>query len=192
MFIDYLTVLMINLAAGTALLAYFVLKGIPSDDTKAFAAGFGVVGLIAFLGGGHMALNWPLPGSYNIGFGESTLLFGAVFLGASYALAKGWDLLPISIYAFFAGVEALLVGLRIIDLGLTKSPLISGIGFILAGIGGIAAAPGLNLLKKSQTFRYIAAGVLVIVSLFWAYTFYASLWGHLESFTSWVPLTMGQ
>ena len=192
MFVDYLTVLMINLAAGTALLAYFVLKGIPSDDNKAFAAGFGVVGLIAFLGGGHMALNWPLPGSYNIGFGESTLLFGAVFLGASYALAKGWDLLPISIYAFFAGVEAVLVGLRIIDLGLTKSPLISGIGFILAGIGGIAAAPGLNLLKKNQTFRYIAAGVLVIVSLFWAYTFYASLWGHLESFTSWVPLTMGQ
>ena len=191
MFIDFLTVLMINLAAGTALLAYFVLKGIPAEDNKAFAAAFGVVGLIAFLGGGQMALTWPLPGSYNIAFGESTLLFGAVFLGAAYAIAKGWDLLPISIYAFFAGVEALLVGIRIIDLGLTKSPLISGLGFILAGLGGIAAAPGLSLIKKNKTFRYLAAGVLLVISLFWAYTFYISLWGHLESFSTWVPLTMG-
>ncbi len=192
MFIDYLTVLMINLAAGTALLAYFVLKGITSEDNKGFAAGFAVVGLIALVGGAHMSLNWPLPGSYNIGFGESTLLFGAVFLGAALAVAKGWDLMPISIYAFFAGIEALLVGIRIIDLGLTKSPLISGIGFILAGLGGVAAAPGLALLKKNQTFRYLAAGTLILVSLFWAYTFYNTLWGHMDSFSSWVPLTMGK
>ena len=192
MFVDYLTLLMINLAAGTALLAYFVLKGITAEDSKPFAAGFAIVGLIAFLGGAHMAITWPLPGSYNIGFGESTVLFGAVFLGAALALAKGWDLLPVAIYAFFAGVEALLVGLRIIDLGLTKNPLVSGIGFILAGLGGIASAPGLNLLKKNQAFRYLAAGVLVVITVFWAFTFYNSLWGHLESFSSWVPLTMGQ
>ena len=139
-----------------------------------------------------MAINWPLPGSYNIAFGESTVLFGVVFLGAALALSKGWDLLPVAIYAFFAGVEALLVGLRIIDLGLTKNPLVSGIGFILAGLGGIASAPGLSFLKKNETFRYIAAAVLILISIFWAYTFYNALWGHLESFTSWVPLTMGQ
>lgn len=190
MFIDYLTLLMINLVGGTALLAYYVLKGVTAEDSRPFAAGFGMVGLIALLGGAHMVTNWPLPGSYNIGFGESTLLFGVVFLGAAWALAKGWDLLPVAIYAFFAGIEALLVGLRIIDLGLTKHPLASGIGFILAGLGGISAAPGLNLLKKSPIFRYIAAGVLVVITIFWAYTFYNSLWGHLESFSTWVPLTL--
>jgi putative membrane protein len=84
-----------------------------------------------------------------------------------------------------------LVGLRIIDLGLTKSPLVSGIGFILAGLGGIAAAPGLSFLKKNEAFRYIAAAVLTLITIFWAYTFYNSIWGHLESFSSWVPLTMG-
>jgi putative membrane protein len=192
MFIDYLTLLMINMVAGTALLAYFVLKGVTAEDAKPFAAGFAMVGLIAFLGGAYMVTHWPLPGSYNIGFGESTVLFGVVFLGAALALAKGWDLLPVAIYAFFAGIEALLVGIRIIDLGMTKNPLASGIGFILAGLGGIAAAPGFGLLKKSQLFRYIAAGVLIIVTLFWAYTFYASLWGHLESFSTWIPLTMGK
>ena len=192
MFVDFLTVLMINLAAGTGLLAYFVLKGIDSEDNKGFAAGFAVVGLVAFLGGLQMSFNWPLPGSYNIAFGESTLLFGAVFLGAALAVARGWDLMPIAIYAFFAGVEAILVGIRIIDLGLTKSPLLSGLGFILAGLGGVAAAPGMGLLKKNQAFRCFAAAVLLIISLFWAYTFYNALWGHLEGFSSWVPLTMGK
>jgi putative membrane protein len=192
MFIDYLTLLMINLTAGTALLAYFILRGVSGENSKPFAAGFGVVGLIAFLGGGHMALHWPLPGSHNIAFGESSLLFGAVFLGAALALAKGWDLMPVAIFAFFAGVQAVLVGVRIIDLGLTKHPIASGIGFILAGMGGVAAAPGLNLLKKNQTFRYLAAGVLIVVTAFWAYTFYNALWGHLESFATWMPLTMGQ
>jgi putative membrane protein len=191
MFIDFLTVLMINLAAGTALLAYFVLKGITSQDNRSFASAFAVVGLIAALGGLRMVFTWPLPGSYNIAFGESTLLFGAVFLGAALAVAKGWDLMPISIYAFFAGVYSLVVGWRIIDLPLTKDPVLSGIGFILAGLGGIAAAPGLKLLKKNQTFRYLAAAVLLITAAFWAFTFYNTLWGHLESFSSWVPLTMG-
>jgi len=190
MFIDYLTLLMINMVAGTALLAYYVLKGVTAEDSRPFAAGFLMVGLVAFLGGAHMVTTWPLPGSYNIGFGESTLLFGVVFLGAAWALAKGWDLMPVAIYAFFAGIDAVLVGWRIIDLGLTKHPLASGIGFLLAGLGGIAAAPGLALLKKSQTFRYIAAAVLLVVTAFWAYTFYSSLWGHLESFSTWLPLTM--
>lgn len=191
MFIDYLTVLMINLAAGTALLAYFILTGINSEDQGGFAAGFGVVGLVAFTGGLHMTFNWPLPGSYNIAYGESTLLFGAVFLGAAVVLARGWDLMPISIYAFFAGVQALVIGARIINLPLSKHPVLTGIGFILAGVGGIAAAPGMVLLKKNKNFRILAAAVLIITSAFWAYTFYSSLWGHLESFSSWVPLTMG-
>jgi len=192
MFIDYLTVLMINLAAGTALLAYFVLKGITGENNKGFAPGFAVVGLIAVLGGAQMTFNWPLPGSYNIAYGETTLLFGAVFLGAAIAVARGWDLMPISIYAFFAGVNAMVVGFRIIDLPLSKHPLLTGIGFILAGLGGVAAAPGLHLLKKNQNFRYLAAAVLLATSIFWAYTFYTSLWGHLESFSSWAPLTMGK
>jgi putative membrane protein len=192
MFIDFLTVLMINLAAGIALLALFVYRGITAEDTRAYAAGFGVVGLIAFLGGGYMAITWPLPGSYNIAFGESTLLFGAVFLGTALALAKGWDLLPISVYAFFAGVYALVVGFRIISLGITKTPLISGLGFIGAGLGGITAGPLLTLVKKNQAIRVIAALFLLGVALFWAYTFYNALWGHLESFASWAPLTMAK
>ena len=192
MFIDFLTLMMINLVAGTALLAHFIWKGMDQEDKRAYAVGFGMVGVIALITGFRMAFTWPLPGSYNIAFGESTVLFGIVFLGAAVSLALNWDLMPVAIYALFAGFEALLVGIRIISLGLTKEPLASGLGFIIAGIGGLAAAPLLRSLKNNKLIRFLVIAGLLVGTAFWAFTFYNSLWGHLESFSSWVPATMGQ
>jgi putative membrane protein len=190
MFIDYLTLIMINLVAGTALLAYYIYAGMDAKDQRPYAAGFGVVGLLGVILGLTLTFTWPLPGSYNIGYGEATTLFGAVFLGAAIALSQGWDLMPVAIYGFFAGVDAVIVGTRIISLDLTKEPILSGIGFIMAGLGGVLAAPLLGLLKKSKTFRIIAALVVLVTALLWAVTFYTSLWGHLASFANWVPATM--
>ena len=45
-----------------------------------------------------------------------SVLLGIVFIGASVALAQNWELITVTIYAFFAGVAAILVGLRIITL----------------------------------------------------------------------------
>jgi len=139
-----------------------------------------------------LTFTWLLPGSYNIGYGEATTLFGAVFLGAVIALSQGWDLIPVAIYGFFAGVGAVIVGIRIISLGLTKEPILSGIGFIMAGLGGVLPAPLLGLLKKNKTFRLIAALVVLVTALLWAVTFYTSLWGHLASFAKWMPATMAK
>jgi putative membrane protein len=192
MFIDYLTLIMINLVAGTALLAYYIYAGMDAKDQRPYAAGFGIVGLLGVILGLRLTFTWPLPGSYNIGYGEATTLFGAVFLGAAIALSQGWDLMPVAIYGFFAGVDAVIVGTRIISLDLTKEPILSGIGFIMAGLGGVLAAPLLGLLKKSKTFRIIAALVVLVTALLWAVTFYTSLWGHLASFAKWVPATMAK
>ena len=192
MFIDYLTLIMINLVAGTALLAYYIYAGMDAKDQRPYAAGFGVVGLLGIILGLTLTFTWPLPGSYNIGYGEATTLFGAVFLGAAIALSQGWDLIPVAIYGFFAGVDAVIVGIRIISLGLTKEPILSGIGFIMAGLGGVLAAPLLSLLKKNKAFRLIAALVVLVTALLWAVTFYTSLWGHLASFANWVPPTMAK
>jgi putative membrane protein len=139
-----------------------------------------------------LSLTWPLPGSYNVAFGETTTLFGAVFLAAGFALSQGWDLLPVAIYGFFAGVDAVVVGIRIISLGLTQEPIFSGLGFILAGLGGVLAAPGLKMLKSNKTFRLVAALVLVATAAIWAFTFYNALWGHMASFAKWLPATMGK
>jgi putative membrane protein len=192
MFIDFLSLIMINLVAGTAILAYYIYAGLDAQDQRPYAAAFGIVGLLGVVLGLVLSFTWPLPGAYNVAFGETTTLFGAVFLATGFALSQGWDLLPVAIYGFFAGVDAVVVGIRIISLGLTQEPIFSGLGFILAGLGGVLAAPGLKMLKSNKTFRLVAALVLVVTAGVWAFTFYNALWGHMAGFAKWLPATMGK
>jgi putative membrane protein len=190
MFIDYLTLIMINMVAGTVILAYYLWKGMDEPNQRPYASAFAGVGLLAVILGLHLNLTWPLPGSYNIAFGEPTTLFGVVFLMTSFSLSQGWDLAPVSIFAFFAGLDGLLVGVRVLSLGLTKEPLFSAVGFVLAGLGGVFSAPFFLFFRNNKTFRMLAVLVLLGTAAIWAFTFYGSLWGHLESFAKWVPSTM--
>lgn len=189
MFIDYLTLIMVDLLAGLGLLAYYLYTA-PDRQDRSYAAGFGAVGLLGLILGLAMVFTWPLPGSYNIIFGEATTLFGLVFLAAALALGLGWDLRPVSVYAFFAGLYAILGGARIISLGLTKEPLLSGLAFILVGSVGLLAAPLARLLWTRPVLRRLAALGLLGMAVLWSVTFVSALWGHLESFQKWLPLTM--
>lgn len=189
MFIDYITLMLINMVAGLSLLAYYVYEGIDSLKQKQWVPGFGIVGAIALTTGLHMIFTWPIGGSFNIAFGESSVLFGVLFVGASIALAQGWELLTLAIYAFFAGLAAVVIGIRLMNLGLTKQPFLSGIGFILTGLAGICAAPTLYL-KTNRAWRLFGAGVLVAAALIWAITGYMAYWSHLEGFQKWVPAPM--
>ena len=191
MFIDFLTMIMINLVAGSFLLAYYLWKGIDEADQRPYAAAFFGVGLLAFIAGLQLSFNWPLPGSYNVGYGDTTTLFGIVFLATALALWQGWSLTPVAIYAFFAGLDALIVGVRILSLGLTKEPVVSAIGFIFAGLGGMGAAPFFLWFRENRMLRMLGALMMLGVAVLWAIAFYNALWGHLESFGSWVPATMG-
>ena len=189
MFIDYITLMLINMVAGLFILAYYVYSGLDSEDQKRWIPGFGMTGAIALTTGLHMIFTWPVPGSFNIAFGEMSVLFGILFIGASVALAQNWELVTVTIYAFFAGVAAILVGLRIITLGVTTQPILSGLGFILSGFGGVCATPAL-LLRTNRTLRLIGTIVLVAAALIWALTACVAYWGHLDKFSNWVPYPM--
>jgi putative membrane protein len=192
MFIDFLTLVMINLVAGTTLLAYYLWKGLDAEDQKPYAAAFGVTGLLSLILGLRLSFTWPLPGAYNVGYGDATTLFGVVFLATAISLAKGWDMLPVSIYGFFAGVDAVIVGLRIWSLQLGKEPLAAAVGFVLAGLGGVFSFPFLRWFRDNKLVRWIAILVLLATAAIWAVTFYGSLWSHLASFSNWVPATMAK
>lgn len=190
MFIDYLTLIMINLVAGSAVLAYYLWRGIDESDQRPYSAAFFGVGLLSLITGLHLSFNWPLPGSYNVGYGDTTTLFGVVFLITAISLWNGWSLIPVSIYAFFAGIDAVIVGLRIFSLQLTKEPLFSAIGFILSGLGGVGAAPFFLWFRNNRTVRLLGVLLLLAAAGMWAITFYGALWDHLESFSDWLPPTM--
>ncbi|MEP0873484.1 DUF981 domain-containing protein [Trichocoleus desertorum AS-A10] len=189
MFIDYLTLMLINLAAGLALLAAYVYFGLGEPNQRRWIPGFGIVGGIALATGLHMTFTWPIIGSFNIAFGETTVLFGILFVGTSLALAMGWDLLTLAAYGFFAGLVSLLIGLRVINLGITQLPLVTGIGFILVGLGGIFSAPTLYF-KENRFLRTIGAIVLIVAALIFAFIGLSAYWGHLADFSTWQPRTL--
>jgi putative membrane protein len=190
MFIDFLTLVMINLVAGTVLLAYYLWKGLDEENQKPYAAAFFVTGLVSLVTGLQLSFTWPLPGSFNVGYGDATTLFGVVFLGMAIALWQAWSLIPVALYSFFAGIDAVIVGVRIYSLGLGQEPLVAAIGFILAGLGGIGAFPFLQWFRDNKAVRWFAIAVLVVTAAIWAVTFYGALWAHMASFSKWVPATM--
>ncbi|KAB8320925.1 DUF981 domain-containing protein [Tolypothrix campylonemoides VB511288] len=189
MFINYITLMLINLVAGLFLLAGYLYFGLNHTNQKRWVPGFGMTGAIALVLGLHMIFTWPVIGSYNIAYGETTVLFGILFIGTAIALAQGWDLLTVAIYGFFAGLTAIVIGVRIINLGLTRNPLLSGIGFILAGLGGVFAAPTLYF-QSIRTLQIIGTIVLVAAALIFAFTGYLAYWGHLTDYSNWKPLPM--
>lgn len=191
MFIDFLTLVMINLVAGTVLLAYYLWRGIDEEDQRPYASAFFMTGLISLITGLQISFTWPLPGSYNVGYGDATTRFGVVFLGTAIALWQRWSLIPISIYSIFAAIDAIIVGVRIWSLQLTKEPLISAVGFVIAGLAGLGVFPFLMWFRQNRTVRWIGILLLLGTALLWGVTFYGSLWSHLESFSKWVPATMG-
>ncbi len=108
--IDYLALLLVNMAAGFFILASYLLSGADETAARRWAAPFGAVALVALLGGLHMSFTWPLIGSYNCAFGEMSVLFGAFFAATALALAKEWNPAPMGFYGAFSGIAAIVVG----------------------------------------------------------------------------------
>ncbi len=151
MFINNLTLMLINMVAGFVLLILYIVRGLGSSEQRRWVPGFAMTGLVALLTGLYVIWRWPLPGSYNIAFGEMTVLFGVIYLGAALAMALGGDLLSVAVYATLAGLAAIVVGVRIISLGMTLRPIMSGVGFILAGASG----PLLLVCQQRPTSRLL-------------------------------------
>ncbi len=195
MYIDYIPLMLANMAGGLAVLAFYLFFGSDKPDGKAWSPAFAAVGIVALATGLHMSLTWPIPDLSkvapdrlnlqfaNVAFGQMSVLFGALFLANGLALAKGWSLWPLSIFAFVVGLTALLICVRIWDLGLTHNPTLTGIGFLLTGLGGISA--GLFLwLRRFFIVRALAAAVTMVASGIWAYMALNSYWAHLLRFST--------
>ena len=190
MFIDYVGLLLINMMIGYVLLAAYVYRGLDDPFNKRWVPGFAMVGVIAFVFGGHMVMTWPIIGQYNDAFGEMSVLLGIIFLGAAFAIGKGWSLTMVAVYAFFAGLAAIDLGACIINMKMTLVPNLSGAGFILSGLGGVMAAPTLLWFRNNRPFRTVAAMILLAAALIWAVTVYPEYWMHMKAFAKWLPLTM--
>lgn len=88
-----------------------------------------------------MVISCPLPGGYNVAFGEPTLPLSMLFLPAAMTLALEWEPLVPAIYGFCAAIYAVVIGIAIYDLHLTVDLLAALAGYLLNGIGGMLVLP---------------------------------------------------
>ena len=178
--IDYVTLMLVNMTAGYFLLGCFVWRGLDPEDRVNWTPAFGICGLIGTICGFVMTFTAPLPRPFSMAYGEMSVLLGVLFLGTAWALARGWELMPLAIYGFFAGAAAIVLGIRIIELGLTNQPIISGVGFLLSGTAGIFA-PVVVWQSEQKTLRILSALVLFATSAIWAFTGYVAYWFHIAT-----------
>lgn len=188
-FIDFVALMLLNMAAGFGALAFFLLMGLAGGNRKRWVAPLAMVGLVATVCGFRMIFTWPLPGSYNGVYGEMSVLLGVIYLGIALSLAKDWNLAPIAIYGIPAGVAAVVLGFRIISLHMTTHPEMSGVGFILSGLGGIFAVLAF-CAPESKALRSSGATALLLAAILWLMTAYPAYWMHTEGFAKWTPATM--
>lgn len=177
--IDYVTLLLVNMVAGLVVLAFFLWWGIGHKDRRDWAPAFGISGLVATVAGFAMTFTWPIPAPYSTAYGEMSVLLGVLFLGAACALHCGWRLYPLGVYAFFPGLAAVVIGVRMIDLSLTLAPVLTGIGFIVTGAGGVFA--GAALWKQNVRIVRILGGLVILAAAaLWAPTAYMAYWAHMK------------
>jgi len=194
MFHDYIPLLLLSTAAGLMAVAFYFWKGLESDNPRPYAAVFAAAGLVSLAVGLHMTLTWPIPAVQladgtslnlmyaNVAFGESSVLFGAIMLAAALAIAKGWNVIHVTIFAFFVGIAAIVMGAQILNLRLTQSPVLTAVGFILTGAIAVAS-PLVLLQRRIRLYRQVLAMLLVVASAIWAVIAYGAYWSHIERFS---------
>jgi putative membrane protein len=189
MFIDFVALMLINMVVGFVLLAMFVFRFPEHEEIKRLTAGFFVVGFIALATGFYTVFTWPLPGSYNISFGGLSVMFGMLLFAIGLALSLKWDYIGLAVYALFAGIVAILVGARIINLGLTKETILAGFGFIFSGLSALMALP-VYYARTSTAVKVVTIIFILIAGIIWGITGYGAYWEHLKGFEKWQPPTL--
>jgi putative membrane protein len=170
--------MLVNMSAALWMAAWYWWKGI-ERDARYFAAGFAATGLVALSGGLYLIFTWPLPGSYNVMFGEPSVMLGAILLAAALALARDWSLWSVGLLAMLAGVTAVLIGARILNLGLTQSAPLSAAGFCLTGLAGILTLP-VAQWRNSKGLRIPAALAALLGGAIWLLTACMAYWAHIQ------------
>ena len=185
MFIDWLTLLLVNMMVALVLHALFMFRWIEKDP-KMVIPGFLMTGAIALIAGFRMVFTWPLPGPYNIIYGELSVLLGAFLFMAGLALHFGWNLLTIGIYALFAGAVAILLGVRIWVSSMTSEPLVAGLGFVVTGATAVITLPALAMPKMKWIRWLVALGALGS-AVIWILVGFPAYWAHIDAFGKWAP-----
>lgn len=128
----------------------------------------GILGGFLLIMGFYGEMAWPLPGSYNILFGDPLILLGIVIVSIAIALGLKQKLQYVGVMAFFAGLVAIYYGANAYLQGLTSEPLAMFGMYIAFGLTGVFTYPATLIydLFPSRKGEPSAIWTLLLV-IFW-------------------------
>lgn len=184
-FVDALTVMLLGLGASTFLLAmYFLMAALGRKDMDMlYVPGF-IFGMFDFASGFAMSFLWPIPGAYNMLFGDPLLVLGILMMAGAYMLARKMkrDLLfPIGVMlGIYIAVEAA----GILNFGLEKGAyFLPAFGlYLLSALAAILSPLGMLSPKGNGRYGYyLLSLLLVLVTIVALFIGYGGIYAHLKS-----------
>lgn len=192
-FVDPLTVMLMGLASGTAIGAfyYFFSARGAYEQVRALVFPAAGVGMFDFISGFYMSFAWPFPGTvaaYNMLFGDPLLLFGLFLMIAAVMGYKDPKKLHMGIFPFlvlFLGAYVLVGAYSIVQLSLESgNDLITALGlYVFDGIGAVLSPiMYLNPEKSSSKYLYYLQWIILGIGTVFALVIgLMGLNGHLAS-----------
>ena len=113
----------------------------------------------------------------NVGFGEPSVLFGAILLAAALSVAQRWPMHGVALLGLVGGLVDIVIGARINSAGLTQAPAVTCAGFILTGLLGILALP--TVANPTKVLRTFTAILTLLAALLWGGMGLAAYWAHV-------------
>ncbi|MCL5668249.1 MAG: DUF981 domain-containing protein [Candidatus Thermoplasmatota archaeon] len=187
-FVDPLAVMLIGLAMGTLLGAFyffFAARGDKEQIKSLVVPAFGV-GVFDLVSGFYMSFAWPMTGfgyAYNMLFGDPLLLFGLILIMAAFMIYKDMHPGIMPLLVLLLGIYVLVGAYSIVQLKLESGQnLVTSMGlYLFDGIGAILA-PVLYLKPSTgtgKTLYYVEWIILGIGTIFALVIGYMALNGHL-------------
>jgi len=184
-FVDPLTVMLLSLGLSALFVALYLLgKGMNKKWVSSLVVPIFVLGLFNFVSGFMMSFMWPLPGAYNMLFGDPLLFFGLIMMAGAYMHSRNISVNSLSLFGLFLGiylaVEA--AGMYAFNLESGQYFLPAFSLYVFAALSGIFSPLVFANTKGSGRYAYYFLFILLLITALLAlFIGYAGIYGHLQS-----------
>ncbi len=184
-FIDSLSVMLLLLGFSTLIIAmFFFLSARGKKDMSVLIAPGFIFGLFDAVSGFLMSFSWPLPGAYNMLFGDPLLVLGLFLIAGAFMLYKKMDVRIISVFGVFLGVYLAISAAAIANFNLeTGVNFLPSFGlYVFSALSGIFSPLIYVKGNRKGKYAYYFVFALLIITTFIAFFLgYGSIYAHLRS-----------
>lgn len=180
-FLNPLAVIILGTASSATLLALASLSAWKKKNVIGFSIPLFALGIFDFINGLFLEFMAPLPGPYNLLFGDSVLFLGLLLIIGGYMLYKKIDLMYVSPVAALFGIYLLVDSYAVWTFNLTRTPMLTAAMFAGAGLAAVTQLAA----SKDRDYMYLVCGALLaLVALALLFFTYEAIFGHIAGFVA--------